>query len=80
MRRLISLRPVTGARHYAKDIRFGAEARIAMLKGVDILADAVAVTMGPKVGVQYIYIYIYILATNFIISKHLIKYLIGQSN
>jgi hypothetical protein len=33
----------------AKDIRFGAEARQSMLVGVDILADAVAVTMGPKV-------------------------------
>lgn len=43
------LRPGAVARHYAKDLRFGAEARIAMLKGVDTLADAVAVTMGPKV-------------------------------
>jgi len=33
----------------AKDVRFGAEARQNMLQGVDILADAVAVTMGPKV-------------------------------
>ena len=37
-------------RHYAaKDIQFGAEARQHMLQGVDVLADAVAVTMGPKV-------------------------------
>merc|ERR1712004_454275 len=35
-------------RTYAKDVRFGAEARGEMLKGVDVLADAVAVTMGPK--------------------------------
>ncbi len=28
--------------------RFGAEVRAEMLKGVNILADAVAVTMGPK--------------------------------
>ena len=34
----------------AKDLRFGAEARQNMLQGVDILADAVAVTMGPKVS------------------------------
>ncbi len=47
--RLAHLRPATGSRQYAKDLKFGAEARIAMLKGVDILADAVAVTMGPKV-------------------------------
>ena len=28
--------------------RFGSNARTEMLKGVDALADAVAVTMGPK--------------------------------
>uniref|UniRef100_S4RBJ3 60 kDa heat shock protein, mitochondrial n=1 Tax=Petromyzon marinus TaxID=7757 RepID=S4RBJ3_PETMA len=50
-----SLRPVTralapprGTRAYAKDVRFGSEARALMLQGVDLLADAVAVTMGPK--------------------------------
>jgi chaperonin GroEL len=32
----------------AKDIKFGADARTLMLQGVDVLADAVAVTMGPK--------------------------------
>lgn len=32
----------------AKDLRFGSNARTSMLKGVDALADAVAVTMGPK--------------------------------
>jgi hypothetical protein len=37
------------SRPYAKDVRFGAESRRPMLQGVDILADAVAVTMGPKV-------------------------------
>lgn len=36
-------------RNYAKDVRFGADVRATMLQGVDILADAVAVTMGPKV-------------------------------
>ncbi|XP_041057610.1 60 kDa heat shock protein, mitochondrial [Carcharodon carcharias] len=35
-------------RSYAKDVKFGSEARALMLKGVDLLADAVAVTMGPK--------------------------------
>lgn len=35
-------------RNYAKDVRFGADVRATMLKGVDVLADAVAVTMGPK--------------------------------
>lgn len=36
-------------RFYAKDVRFGPEVRALMLQGVDVLADAVAVTMGPKV-------------------------------
>lgn len=36
-------------RWYAKDVRFGPEVRALMLQGVDVLADAVAVTMGPKV-------------------------------
>lgn len=50
------LRPVTHflARSYAKDVRFGSEVRALMLQGVDILADAVAVTMGPKVSTFYI--------------------------
>jgi hypothetical protein len=34
-----------------KDIRFGTEARALMLAGVDNLADAVQVTLGPKVHV-----------------------------
>ena len=32
----------------AKEVRFGAEAREKMLRGVDILANAVKVTLGPK--------------------------------
>ncbi|KAE8681195.1 Chaperonin CPN60-2 [Hibiscus syriacus] len=37
------------SRNYAaKDIRFGVEARALMLRGVEELADAVIVTMGPK--------------------------------
>src|ERR1700757_4769891 len=32
----------------AKDVRFGADARDKMLRGVDILANAVKVTLGPK--------------------------------
>lgn len=32
----------------AKDVRFGADAREKMLRGVDILANAVKVTLGPK--------------------------------
>ncbi|XP_060209387.1 chaperonin CPN60-like 1, mitochondrial [Lycium barbarum] len=34
----------------AKDIRFGVEARVAMLQGIEELADVVKVTMGPKVN------------------------------
>ncbi|KAL8162850.1 hypothetical protein V2J09_014339 [Rumex salicifolius] len=37
------------SRNYAaKEIRFGSECRASMLKGVESLADAVRVTMGPK--------------------------------
>ena len=32
----------------AKDVRFGGDARQRMLRGVDVLADAVKVTLGPK--------------------------------
>ena len=32
----------------AKDIKFSADARSAMVRGVDILADTVKVTLGPK--------------------------------
>ncbi len=32
----------------AKDVKFGADARARMFRGVDALADAVKVTLGPK--------------------------------
>jgi chaperonin GroEL len=32
----------------AKDVRFGGDARSRMIRGVDLLADAVKVTLGPK--------------------------------
>src|SRR5580700_1154505 len=32
----------------AKDVKFGADAREKMIRGIDILADAVQVTLGPK--------------------------------
>ncbi len=32
----------------AKDVKFGSDARTRMLKGIDILSDAVKVTLGPK--------------------------------
>ena len=32
----------------AKDVRFSRDARERILRGVDILADAVKVTLGPK--------------------------------
>ncbi|KAI3763382.1 hypothetical protein L1987_53839 [Smallanthus sonchifolius] len=47
-RKLVSGR-VTWSRNYvAKDIKFGTSARAAMLLGVNHLAEAVKVTMGPK--------------------------------
>ncbi|KAH0508574.1 60 kDa heat shock protein, mitochondrial [Microtus ochrogaster] len=51
---LRQMRPVSRAlaphltRAYAKDVKFGADARALMLQGVDLLADTVAVTMEPK--------------------------------
>ncbi|KAM5336669.1 LOW QUALITY PROTEIN: 60 kDa heat shock protein, mitochondrial-like [Glossophaga mutica] len=51
---LQQIRPVSRAlaphltQAYAKDVKFGANAQALMLQGVDLLADAVAVTMGPK--------------------------------
>lgn len=35
----------------AKELKVGRDGRSAMLKGVDILAEAVAATLGPKVFV-----------------------------
>ena len=32
----------------AKEVKFGRDARERILRGVDILADAVKVTLGPK--------------------------------
>ncbi|MCZ6743814.1 MAG: chaperonin GroEL, partial [Alphaproteobacteria bacterium] len=32
----------------AKDVKFSTDARTKMLRGVDTLADAVKVTLGPK--------------------------------
>lgn len=50
MLRLCSSRCLRSSlRFYAKDLKFGSDGRAAMLQGVDTLADAVAVTMGPKV-------------------------------
>jgi len=34
----------------AKEIRYDQKAREALLKGVNILADAVKVTLGPRAG------------------------------
>lgn len=35
-------------RGFAKDVKFGVDARVRLLAGVDKLADAVQVTLGPK--------------------------------
>lgn len=39
-------------RSYAKDLKFGADARKSMLAGIDLLTNAVAVTMGPKASLR----------------------------
>ena len=45
-----SVKSIVSRRGYAghKELKFGVEGRAALLKGVDILAKAVAVTLGPK--------------------------------
>ncbi|XP_023004983.1 chaperonin CPN60-2, mitochondrial-like [Cucurbita maxima] len=45
---LINSRLNCSRNYAAKDIKFGVEARALMLRGVEELADAVKVTMGPK--------------------------------
>jgi chaperonin GroEL len=37
----------------AKEVKFGGDGRQRMLRGVDILADAVKVTLGPKAATWY---------------------------
>ncbi|CAB9509622.1 60 kDa chaperonin (Fragment) [Seminavis robusta] len=39
---------IGSVRFMAKEIKFGVDGRAAMLRGVDMLADAVQVTLGPK--------------------------------
>lgn len=41
----------THQRQAPKELKFGSDARASMLQGVEMLADAVAVTLGPKVCV-----------------------------
>jgi chaperonin GroEL len=43
-----SLSSVSQNRYASRDVRFGSEARSLLLKGVDRLADAVSVTLGPR--------------------------------
>lgn len=45
----VSSRIISSRNYAAKDISFGSHARLAMLQGVNELAEAVKVTMGPKV-------------------------------
>jgi hypothetical protein len=40
-------------RQYPKELKFGADARASMLQGVEVLTDAVAVTLGPKVSMIF---------------------------
>lgn len=45
-----SVKSIVTRRGYAghKELKFGVEGRASLLKGVDMLANAVAVTLGPK--------------------------------
>mmetsp|Transcript_30020 Transcript_30020/g.36962 ORF Transcript_30020/g.36962 Transcript_30020/m.36962 type:complete len:106 (+) Transcript_30020:352-669(+) len=47
-RRSLQLNRNVQVRNFAKDVKFGVDARARMLVGVDRLADAVQVTLGPK--------------------------------
>lgn len=47
-RKLVCSRLISSRNYVAKDINFGTSARAAMLLGVNELAEAVKVTMGPK--------------------------------
>ena len=47
-RKAVTNLSAVSSRNMAKDVRFGSDVRKEMLKGVDVLADAVSVTMGPK--------------------------------
>lgn len=51
----------------AKELKFGPDARSSMLKGVEILTDAVAVTLGPKV----LYYLIFYAASSLFAIHHL---------
>ena len=46
-RRVATAKPVL-ARGAHKEIKFSNDGRAAILKGVDVLANAVSVTLGPK--------------------------------
>ena len=58
------------SRNYAaKDIKFGVEARALMLKGVEELADAVKVTMGPKVTEWIVILFSVMFCFSFFIQR-----------
>ncbi len=44
----LSARKISGVRYAHKEIKFSNEGRAAILNGVNILANAVSVTLGPK--------------------------------
>ena len=44
---IVEIREERGKRN-GKDIKFSSDARSAMVRGVDVLADTVKVTLGPK--------------------------------
>ncbi len=53
----------------AKDVRFGVDCRAAVLQGVDKLADAVQVTMGPKVRHRSLLFVICSLTQRFLLGR-----------
>lgn len=55
----VSGRIISSRNYVAKDISFGVGARAAMLQGVSEVAEAVKVTMGPKV-VYIFFVFVFV--------------------
>ena len=53
LRRAAAKAKPTLARGAHKEIKFSNEGRAGILKGVDVLANAVSVTLGPKGALKY---------------------------
>jgi len=69
---------VSQRRTYAKDIMFGNDGRYEMLKGVNKLADAVSVTLGPK-GTESLLNFFVLLSFSFLHHLSFLSFLFSFS-